>query len=59
MKTYKEYLIDAMSILAKNNKVLFIGQGTRYTGHAIYHSIKHIDEKKRIEMPVCEELQTG
>ena len=59
MKTYKEHLIDAMTMLSKNKKTIFVGQSMLYKGHALYNTVKHIPENKRLEMPVCEELQTG
>jgi len=59
MKTYKELLIDTMTLLAKDKRTLFIGQSVLFPGHALYNTIKHLPEGKRIEMPVCEELQTG
>lgn len=57
--TYRDEIIKAMSLLAENPNTLFIGQAVRSTGTAIYHTIKHLPEHKRIELPVTEEMQLG
>jgi len=59
MTTYKDELIKAMTMLAKNKKTVFLGQGVRYSGHGLYPTLKNVDDNKRIELPVCEELQMG
>ena len=57
--TYRDELIKAMSMLAEHPQTVFLGQAVRSTGTAIYHTIKHLPENKRIELPVTEEMQLG
>ncbi len=58
-KTYKSELIRSMSYLAKNKKTLFIGQSVNFSGNAIFNTLSHISPKKKIELPVFEEVQMG
>lgn len=46
-------------MLAKDKKVFFIGQSVNYSGNSIYNSLKGIDSKKKLELPVFEETQMG
>ena len=50
---------DAMLILAKDERTVFVGQSLRYDGSAIYHTIAGVPMEKRIEFPVVEDLQMG
>jgi pyruvate/2-oxoglutarate/acetoin dehydrogenase E1 component len=45
--------------LAKKDDTTFVGQSVMYSGNAIYNTLKTIDEKRRIEVPVFEEVQMG
>lgn len=56
---YFDALKRAMSILAENDKVRFIGQSVLYEGTGMYDTLSHIAEDKRIEFPVAEALQCG
>lgn len=56
---YKEEIIKAMSILAENSKVLFVGQNVAYPGSIIYPTLEHIPKEKKLEFPVAEEMQLG
>lgn len=56
--TYKDEIKKAMKILAKDNKVIFLGQGVNYGGN-IYGTLNDIDEDKKIELPIMEEVQMG
>jgi pyruvate/2-oxoglutarate/acetoin dehydrogenase E1 component len=56
---YKEELIRSMDYLADDNRTIFVGQSTRYKGHALYTTILNIPLERRIEMPVVEDLQMG
>ena len=57
--TYKQEMVKAMSLLANNNKTIFIGQSIKYPGTMIYNTLKEarISKEKLIEFPVAEELQ--
>ena len=48
-----------MKMLSKDKKVFFIGQSVNYSGNSIYNSLKDIDSKKKLELPVFEETQMG
>lgn len=58
MKYYEE-IKKAMTILADHPKTIFIGQALKYEGTGMYDSLKHIDNSKKIELPVAEYLQSG
>lgn len=56
---YKKELIRAMNYLAKNKKTIFIGQSVKFSGNAIYNTLAEVPSKKKIELPVFEEVQMG
>ena len=59
MKKYKEELIRSMKFLSKNKKVIFLGQSVKFSGNAIFNTLKDVDNKKKIELPVFEDVQMG
>lgn len=59
MKIYSKEILKSMSLLAKNSKSIFLGQSVEYPGNLIYKTINHINKKKRLEVPVFEEVQMG
>ena len=56
---YKDEIIRSMEWLAEKKDTTFIGQSVLHSGNAIYNTLKTIDEEKRIEVPVFEEIQMG
>lgn len=58
MVNYLNEIRRAMSLLDKEN-YYFIGQTVKYSGTSMTHTIKHVTDDRRIELPVCEELQAG
>ena len=48
-----------MSFLVKNKKTIFLGQSVKYSGNAIFNTLSHIENSKKIELPVFEEVQLG
>ena len=56
---YKDELIRAMEWLAEKKDTIFIGQSVKYSGNAIFNTLKTIADDKKIEVPVFEELQMG
>lgn len=58
MKTYLNEIKKAMKLLDKKG-YLFIGQSVRYSGTSMTHTLKHINEDKKIEVPVFEDTQLG
>lgn len=58
--SYKEEITKAMQLLAKNPRVVFIGQSVAYGGAVpIEATLEGISYDKRIEFPVAEDLQLG
>ena len=55
--SYKEEIIKSMEWLSKKNNTIFIGQSVKYSGNAIFNTLKSIPNDKKIETPVFEELQ--
>ena len=56
---YKEELIKTMTYLAKDERTIFLGQSVKYSGNAIYNTLESIDDSKKIETPVFEDVQMG
>ena len=48
-----------MSLLANNEKTIFIGQSVVYPGTGLYDSVDHINKSKKYEFPIAENLQMG
>ena len=56
---YKSELIRSMNMLSKNKKTIFLGQSVKYSGNAIFNTLKNIPDHKKIELPVFEDVQMG
>jgi len=56
---YKDELIRSMEWLAEKDDTIVIGQSVKYSGNAIYNTVKTLSMKKIMEVPVFEELQMG
>tara|TARA_B110000438_G_scaffold298052_1_gene345502 strand:- start:398 stop:904 length:507 start_codon:yes stop_codon:yes gene_type:complete len=48
-----------MEWLSEKEDTIFIGQSVKYSGNAIYNTLKSIPDDKKIELPVIEDLQMG
>lgn len=59
MQNTNSILNKAMLLLASHSSSIFIGQNVLYDGNIMFHHLEGIDTTKRIELPVCEELQLG
>jgi pyruvate/2-oxoglutarate/acetoin dehydrogenase E1 component len=59
MGGYQLELKRAMSYLAMNEKVVFLGQAVEFPGTAMTTTLEGIDKEKLIELPVEEDLQMG
>ena len=57
--TYYESLTEAMSRLARDPKVLFLGQSVAYPGQAMHQTLAQIPKDRRREFPVAEDFQMG
>lgn len=56
---YKSELIRSMNMLSRNKKTIFLGQSVKYSGNAIFNTLKNIPDHKKIELPVFEDVQMG
>jgi pyruvate/2-oxoglutarate/acetoin dehydrogenase E1 component len=56
---YKSELIRSMNMLSKHKKTIFLGQSVKYSGNAIFNTLKNIPDHKKIELPVFEDVQMG
>ena len=56
---YFEELKRSMNYLSENKKTVFIGQAVEVPGTAMSNTLKQIDKKKLLELPVAEEMQMG
>ncbi len=56
---YKDELIRSMNLLADDPKTVFIGQSVEYSGNAIFNTLEQVDNSRKIEMPVFEDVQMG
>ena len=56
---YKDELNRSMEWLSKKDNTIFMGQSVKYSGNSIYGTLQDIDDDKRLELPVFEEIQMG
>ena len=56
---YFDELKASMEMLAKDPRVVFIGQAVEYVGTAMSNTLKDVPKEKLIEMPVFEDTQMG
>jgi len=58
---YRDEIVRSMKLLSEYSETVFIGQGVRYPGHAMYGTLQdaEVPMEKRIEMPVAEDMQMG
>jgi pyruvate/2-oxoglutarate/acetoin dehydrogenase E1 component len=59
MGKYFESLQEAMLLLEKNEKVIFLGQSVEYPGTAMRNTLEGIHPNRLLELPVDEDLQMG
>ena len=59
LKTYKSEIIRSMKFYSQDKKTLFLGQSVKYPGNAIYGTLTSVPDKKKIELPVFEDVQMG
>jgi pyruvate/2-oxoglutarate/acetoin dehydrogenase E1 component len=58
MKYFTE-IKKSMEYLAAKKNTVFLGQSVNIPGTAMFNTLKDIDIKKKIELPVAEEMQLG
>jgi pyruvate/2-oxoglutarate/acetoin dehydrogenase E1 component len=56
---YFDELKNAMNLLDKNDKVIFLGQAVTYPGTALYKTLLEVNKNKKMEFPVAEDFQLG
>lgn len=56
---YFDELKRAMEYLSENENTIFLGQAVEYAGTAMSNTLKDIPDYKKLELPVCEDLQAG
>ena len=56
---YFDELKRSMEFLGGKKNTLFIGQAVEVPGTAMSNTLKNINKKKLIELPVAEEMQMG
>lgn len=56
---YFKNLKTTMELIASKKKSIFLGQAVSYPGTAMSNTLKDINKKKLIELPVAEEMQMG
>jgi pyruvate/2-oxoglutarate/acetoin dehydrogenase E1 component len=59
MSLYLNKICLAMKKISRIKNTIFLGQSVKYSGNSIYSSLKDVPLKKRIELPVFEEVQMG
>ena len=57
--SYKSELIKSMEYLSSKKNTIFLGQSVKFSGNAIFNTLKSVPDKKKIELPVFEEVQMG
>ena len=45
---YKDELIKSMNFLSEKKDTIFIGQSVKYSGNAIFNTLKEVSDKKKI-----------
>lgn len=56
---YAAELKRSMDYLARNPKTIFIGQAVQYEGTAMTATLVDVPSDKKLELPVCEDMQAG
>lgn len=56
---YVTELIKSMDFLAKDKRIIFLGQAVAYPGTGMTNTLKNVSKEKLYELPVAEELQMG
>jgi pyruvate/2-oxoglutarate/acetoin dehydrogenase E1 component len=56
---YFDEMCRAMEYMAKDKRVVFMGQAVAVPGTAMSNTLKNVDKAQLVELPVTEELQLG
>lgn len=56
---YVTELTKSMDFLAKDKRIIFLGQAVAYPGTGMTNTLKNVSKEKLYELPVAEEMQMG
>ena len=59
MTYYSNQIIKSMNYLSSKKDTIFLGQSVNYPGNLLYKTLIKVPKKKKIELPVFEEVQMG
>jgi len=59
LSPYKDALTEAMTLLSKEDNIIFIGQQIVYAGNPMSTTLTDVPKELMIEVPVMEETQMG
>lgn len=59
MSVYLNKICLAMKKVSEIKNTIFLGQSVIYSGNSLYASLKDVPLKKKIELPVFEDVQMG
>lgn len=57
--SYKEEINRAMNLLGEDERTIFLGQTVGFKGSPVYGTLAGVDESKKFELPIMEEVQMG
>lgn len=57
--SYYDELTKSMTMLAEHPQTLFVGQSVKFGGQAMTKSFSGVSEDRKMEFPVCENMQMG
>lgn len=57
--SYFDELKRSMEMLAEHPDTLFMGQAVACAGTGMSNTLKGVDDNRKLELPVCEDLQMG
>ena len=59
MTKYSKEIIKSMKFLESKKNSIFLGQSVIFPGNLLYKTLKNVSNKKKVELPVFEEVQMG
>ena len=59
MITYNSEILKSMQLLNQQKNSIFLGQSVEFPGNLVFRTLKDINKKKKLELPVFEDTQMG
>lgn len=59
MSAYFDELCNAMGMLAKSPRAVFMGQAVACEGTGMFRTLRDVPMEQRVELPVAEDMQMG